>query len=353
MRPPSAPKIPPGVRRLFRLPWSRARMIRELDDEVRFHLEMREAALRERGLTEAEAQAEARRRFGDADELREYCANVDARRARRARMLAWLGAWMQDVRFALRQFRKTPAFTAIAILTLALGIGANTAIFTVVHRLLLAPLPYPDGNRIVKLVMGDAFASTPNRSAQRIWQARAHSLEMIAGVGIDAILVDSREEQDTVHAFITSNYLRLLGIHPVLGREFTPEDERPGGAAVAMISYQMWQQTYGGRRDVLGKTIDIDGRPHMIVAVAPRTMGLAMSHPVGFRMQLHEATPGIWLPAPLDKTYDVFAKLRPGVSAQDASRELATLIDTVPGSAQNRAQPRAMRAQDFLDPHEA
>jgi len=146
-------RLPNGVRRLFRLPRSRARMMREIDEEVDAHLAMRVADLRAAGLGEAEAGAEAIRRFGDAQEFRAHAARRVTRKARWESAIDWLAEWRQDVRFAGRQFRKSPAFVALAVLTLALGIGANTAIFTVVHRLLLAPLPYPDGNRIVMLAM--------------------------------------------------------------------------------------------------------------------------------------------------------------------------------------------------------
>ena len=350
-----ASRLPNGVRRLFRLPRSRARLLRELDDEVQFHLEMRIAELRQLGMNETEARAEAARRFGDTQEFHAYAARRAARQARWHAALDWLAAWLQDIRFAARLFRKTPGFTAITVLTLALGIGANAAIFTVVHRLLLAPLPYQDGNRIVMLIQGEG--ERPDVATLRLWRARAHSLETIAAVSIDAILVESGEEQDTVHAFITPNYLQLLGVHPALGRAFTLQEAAPGAAAVAMISYGLWQRGYGGRADVLGRSVPVDGRPYTIVGVAPPDLALPMS-PATARMKLREAVPGIWLPASLDAMHgddrpDAYARLRPGVSAREASRELAAIVDSVPGALQERARPRAMRAQDFLDAREA
>ena len=146
---PFAPRLPNGVRRLFRLSGSRDSMLRDMDEELRAHLDMRIELLRSLGVSQAAAEAEALRRFGDTDEFRDYAARRVARQSRVLRVTEWLSAWWQDVRFARRQFGKAPAFTAIALLTLALGIGANTAIFSVVHRLLLSPLPYPNGNRIV------------------------------------------------------------------------------------------------------------------------------------------------------------------------------------------------------------
>src|SRR4051794_20160076 len=129
-------KVPNGVRRLLRLPQSRARMLREADDEISAHLALRVDHLRSLGMSEAEAKAEALRRFGDTDDFRAYTERRVSRYARAHRVVDWLTEWMQDVRFANRQFNRNVGFTALAVLTLALGIGANTAIFTVVHRLL-------------------------------------------------------------------------------------------------------------------------------------------------------------------------------------------------------------------------
>lgn len=352
----SGVKLPPGVRRLFRLPGTRARILRDLDEEMRIHFAMRIEELRSLGMSEADAEAEALRRFGDPAEYHDYAERRATRRAHWLRVTDWLTEWTQDVRFATRQFRKSPGFTAIAVLTLALGIGANTAIFSVVHHLLLAPLPYPDGNRIVKLVLtnGD-FSQGPDRPTLQAWHARAHSFDMIAAVSVQSIMIESREEQDSVHAFITSNFLQLLGLHPTLGRGFTPEEERPGGAAVAIIGYGLWQRSYGGRADALGSTVHVGGRPYTIVGVAPRDMAIPMSYPEGLRMRLREALPGIWLPASLDSLggADVFARLRPGVSAEQATRELHAIAESVPGYGRYKTQARAMRAQDFLDPREA
>ena len=352
-------RLPRGVRRLIRLPRSRSRLLREMDEEMRSHLAMRVDSLRLLGMSAADAEAEALRRFGDSDEYRAYAERRVARQARWRGAAEWLGEWAQDVRFANRQFRRNVGFTAIAVLTLALGIGANTAIFSVVHRLLIAPLPYADGNRIVKLMAGEGEnMDAPASVMLRAWQARAHSLEMIAAVSVDAIYAqDFGEQQDSIHAFVTSNYLPLLGLTPAVGRNFTVDEERPAGPAVAMISYGKWQREYGGRVDVLGKTIhvsDLDDRQYTIIGVAPPEMSIPMSTGQGVGKKLREADPAIWLPASLDSIGrdHRFAKLRPGISAEAASRELQAIIDSVPRTGGKPIHVRAMRAQDFLDPRE-
>lgn len=345
------PKLPTGARRLFRLPESRARLVREMDDEIRFHFDMRVAELLTQGLSERDAEAEAMRRFGDADEFRTYSESRAVRHARRHMVLEWLEDWTQDIRYAARQFRKSAGFTALAVLTLALGMGANTAIFTVVHRVLLAPLPYPDGNRIAMLQMDEGW---PPAATVQAWVGRAHSIETLAAVEIDAIAVmsdEADEGEDTVHAFITPNYLQLLGLRPALGRSFTPADVR-SHAAVAMIGYGLWKRAYGGRADVIGQTVRVDDRAYTIVAVAPRDMGLPMQPK--FIRHWREAAAGIWLPASLDSLRDanLYAKLRPGATAQHATAELQAIADEEPAVGGTHVSVRAMRAQDFLDPRE-
>ena len=167
------------------------------------------------------------------------------------------------------------------------------------------------GNRIVMLMIdGVRFRDTNIIPILQAWRARARSIETLAAVGVDALQVQDTAASDTVHAFITSNYLQKdLGVHPILGRTFRADEERPGGAAVAMISYGLWQRAYGQRADVLGSVVHVDSLPYAIVGVAPPGMGLPMQ-PESFRMRLREPTPGIWLPTSLDSmSYgDLYAK---------------------------------------------
>jgi predicted permease len=339
-------------------------MLRDMNEELQSHIAMRAERLRALGMSEAEADAEALRLFGDTDEFRDYAARRVARRSRWLRITAWLAEWAQDVRFAHRQFRKAPAFTAIAVLTLALGIGANSAIFTVVHRLLIAPLPYPDGDRIVKLVVeADADFRSPDRAMIDAFLRRAHSIENIAAVSVDALyLQDFGETQDTIPAHITWNYLRLLGVRPAIGRAFDVTEVRPGAPPVAMISYGKWQREFGGAPNVLGSTIQVadhGATRYTIVGVTPPEMSIPMAFPTGASGNLRHPEPSIWLPASLDSigTDYVFARLRSGVSARQASNELQAIVDGEPSAAAARMNggrtiARAMRAQDFLDPRE-
>ncbi|HEX6053877.1 MAG TPA: permease prefix domain 1-containing protein, partial [Gemmatimonadaceae bacterium] len=163
-----------ALRRLIRLPWrSRARIRRDIDDEFRFHLDMRVAELAGRGLTPDEALREATRRFGDVGDAREYCQVMDERSITEQHRRDWLTALGSDIRFAARQMRRSPVFTMLAIVTLSLGIGATTAIFSVVNRLLLNPIPFADGDRIVNLnrenLQGTLFV-TPTPELVDAWR---------------------------------------------------------------------------------------------------------------------------------------------------------------------------------------
>ncbi|HEV7992857.1 MAG TPA: ABC transporter permease [Gemmatimonadaceae bacterium] len=356
---PFSPRLPKRVRRLFRLPASRARLLQDLDEEMRSHVAMRIDELRARGMSEADAEAEALRRFGDTAGFRAYAARRAARKSRWTRITELYDEWSQDMRFACRQFRTSPGVALVAMLTLALGIGANTAIFSVVDRLLLAPLPYPAGERIVMPMQESdlPFRTSADVAIIKAWQARTHSVEAVAGASEDMFSVRPDGTVDTIpSAVVTANFFPVLGMGPVLGRGFLTEEERPDGqATVAMISYALWQRTYDGRADIVGRTVSLDGRPLTVVGVTPPGLSIPLAR---------TPPPDIWVPAPLERSGGggsgivgapapaVFVVLRRGVSAETASRELQTVAMSIPEAVRARIRVRAMRAQDFLDPRE-
>ena len=353
--------LPRGVRRLFRLPTSRSRLIRDADEELAFHLEMWKAEFRARGMNEDEAAAAAEQRFGAPDGFRRYSVIRASRLARWSHVVEWWQDWGQDIRFAIRKIGKSPLLTAGIVTTLALGIGANTAIFSVIHHLLLEPLPYPNGERVVALrVQGRMFASLASMSGDRpayppsqlvqAWAERSHAFEAIGGVERMFLALDKSGRQDTLsHVFVTANFLSLLGARPALGRGFLPDEERPGNDRVAMISYEWWQRAYGGRRDILGQTIEYDGNPYPIVGVMPRDFVLPMSP-----RQLDELSMtavDMWMPAPLANIGTPIGLLRRGMTPGAATRDLQAIANTIRiRNSPDTQRVLVMRPQDFLAP---
>jgi predicted permease len=318
-------------------------MLRDMDDEMQTHVAMRIEYLRARGLSEADAEAEALRRFGDPNEFRDYAARRVARKARWLRATDWAEEWVQDVRFAQRQFAKAPAFTMIAVLTLALGIGANTAIFSVVRRLLLEPLPFPNGNRIVLPMQDDGRGGvrTIDGLLFEAWKDRARSVDMIASAwDVTFGVRDDGTVEHVPNGGLTPNFLETLGVQPALGRSFTPGEAESKAPSVVMISYGRWQRQFAGRSDAIGSTMEFEGRKYTIVGVTPRGLTIPYSS---------KPTPEIWLPAKLSGGCCVIATLRPGVSADVASRELQSIAQTVRDRGWTHSGLRAMRPQDFLD----
>src|SRR5215475_2472244 len=231
---------------------------------------------------------------------------------------------MNDIKFAFRQLRKSPGFTLVAILTLALGIGANTAIFSVVEGVLLRPLPFPNAKRLVRIYEAldenGARSATLNLSdltTARFREFGRDIFEDVAGGtgGASVVSVNAGSQAQTVPAAsVTCNFFDVLGLPPSQGRSFTSEEGADKAANVAIISDDFWRNTLNSRRDVLGSTIVIDGTPRTIIGVMPK----AFRHP--YRASL-------WLPLVLEPDnpttvnnhylYGV-ARLRPGVSALKA-----------------------------------
>jgi putative ABC transport system permease protein len=236
----------------------------ELDDELRFHFERQVQKYESSGLARDEALRRARLDFGGMDQVKEEC--------REARGVHFMEELFQDVRYGLRMLRKSPGFTAVALLTLALGIGANTSIFSVVYGVLLRPLPYKDSDRVIVLnetnpKVGTVSVSYPNfldwRSGNRAFS------RMTAVASVSYNLAGVNQPENISGEAVSPDFLSMLGVHPVLGRDFDPSEEKAGAAPVLLLSYELWQSHLGGDRDVLGHTINLDGHGFTIIGVLP------------------------------------------------------------------------------------
>jgi hypothetical protein len=180
-----------------------------------------------------------------------------------------------DLRYALRTLAKAPGFTAVVILTLALGIGACTAIFSVVDSVLLRPMPFPESDRLVSIWETDLpdypeFSVSPGNFCS--WQEQAKNFESIASSQESSYTLTGTGEPARLTALrVSANYLPTLRLQPLLGRNFRPEEDAPGAGTVALLGYGFWQRKFGGRSDALGQTLQLDGRPFVVVGVMPKS----------------------------------------------------------------------------------
>jgi putative ABC transport system permease protein len=234
----------------------------------------------------------------------------------------------QDLRFGVRQLLSKPGFTTIAILSLALGIGANTAIFSLVDAVLLRPLPFHEPERLV-MVWEDATQvgfprNTPAPANYADWKAQNQVFEDMAAIqGGSYALTDEGEPEKVESQSVTANFFSLLGVKPILGRTFTKEEDQPGANRVVLVSYGLWQRHFGGDPAVVGKEILLDGRNHSVLGVMPP----------GFQFLSKET--GLWVPmafTPQDLAnrgghyLTVVARLKPGVTLAQARADIATIM---------------------------
>jgi len=320
---PLLPRIRSWLRSLFR----RSRAESEMDSELRFHIEARADDLMRAGVPAAEALRRARLEFGALDSAKEEC--------REAVGIHFLETLAQDVRYGLRSLRKSPGFAAVAILTLALGIGANTAIFSVVNTALLRPLAYSDPGRLylVREIVPQLARFDPlvdvNLPDFEIWRQKVRSFSDVAIAEPTSADLTGLGEPEVIHGVRASaNILSVLGIEPALGRSFLPEEDEPGRGRVVILADGFWRARFHADPAVLGKTLVLDGIPHQIVGVLPSSFrfpramgGVSSSHSLDFFR-------------PLDgpKSYERdligefdftgIARLKPGVSPEQALAEL-------------------------------
>lgn len=242
---------------------------------------------------------------------------------------------IQDVRYALRQLRKSPGFTAVAVIALALGIASTTSIFSVVDTVLLHPLPYPESDRIVSLAEtdrsngGSRFDSSPANYLD--WAAQNHVFsEMAAGRGWQCNLADGDRPERIRGTMTTASFFPLFGIHPLLGRSLLAEDEQPGHDRVVVLSHSLWKRRYGANRALVGQDITLDSQPYTVIGVMPPNFSpdeygeLWVPSPWG--VPTHPLVPNED-PRPMrDRNYlSVWARLKPGTTLQHASTEMSTI----------------------------
>jgi len=259
-------KLPLRIRSLF----DRQKADQELDDELRDHVERKTQQYIAAGMNPQEARRAALLEMGGLEKRKEEC--------RDARQVTWLQDLLQDIRYGLRILRKSPGFTSIAILTLALGIGANTAIFSVVQGVLLAPLPYSQPDRLVLAWQYNLTLKHPISVSYPDfldWQREARSFQQMAAYDSqDRNLTAPGTPEHLNGEEISSGFLSMLGIKPILGREFSPDEDKQGGAPVVLISNRLWRNRFAGSIAVLGKSVTLDGVDYTISGVLPADLRL-------------------------------------------------------------------------------
>jgi putative ABC transport system permease protein len=314
---------PPGWRRWIRV--IRRDPMEEVDDELRHHLEMRVEEYMRKGMGEEEARAAARARLGDLTEVRRELEGLSAVESRTERRREWLSELRQDVRYGIRSLLRSPTFSSMAVLTLALGIGATTAIFSLVYAVLLAPLPYPSPDRLVRV-----WETSPQGDLRNVvssgnvtdWQERARSFTVLGAHRghYSQTLTGDGDPLRVVTMDLQPQVMRALNVPPALGRTFTERDAVDGG--VAVLSHAFWQTRYGGDPEVLGRRVTVNDVPYTIVGVMPG----------GFEFPTDDVD--LWLPItadgfdPTERTshnYSVVARLAPGVTVEAAQAEMTSV----------------------------
>ncbi|MGH9396420.1 MAG: ADOP family duplicated permease [Terriglobia bacterium] len=319
--------------------FSRRRLHRDLTEEMQQHLEEKIDELVASGMPPEEARYTAQRQFGNALLLREASRDVWG--------FQWLETLLQDLRYGLRQLRHNPGFTAIAIITLALGIGANTAIFSVVDTVLLRPLPYKDSSRLVWAT--ERFASMHGAAAVVSpdfigWKEHNQVFKQIGASesGVGANLTGTGQAARVSITHVTTGFFPMLGVRPIVGRTFLPSEGKQGENHVALLSETLWRNRFGADPRILGKTIRLDDTAYTVVGVMPA----ALRYP----------SAELWTPFALDEArfsphspvwaiLTVIARLKPGVGVRQAQSDLQVITQQMdkeypPQAARFRAHER-------------
>jgi putative ABC transport system permease protein len=305
--------------KLGRILAGRRGLAADLNAELEAHLAFEIQENLARGMSPDDARSVARRHVGNLTRIEE--------RAREAWSFPRLETFIQDLRYGLRGIRRSPGFSLVVILTLALGIGANTAIFSVVNSVLLRPLPYPAGDRLVRLGESDPKAEGISVTwvNYQHWRKENHSFEELAGFHTAHLTLTGRDEPLLTRAgVVTSGFFRLVGAKPLLGRLFNASDDQPGGTPTVVLSHQFWVDKLGADPRVLGAALALDGKPYEVAGVLPPGLRF-FSPPVDFYLPL-ALFDGETLDRGRHGSMRLLGRLKPGVTLPAALADLDLIM---------------------------
>lgn len=324
----------------------RKRKESDFSAEIQAHLENEAERLREQGMSEEDAKAAARRAFGNV-------MRTEERFYERSRWM-WWEELKQDVKFGLRMLRKSPGFTVVAVLTLALGIGATTAIFSVAYGVLLRPLPYQDASQLVFAHQYDHSRDVGNWRVTAFdyldWAQRTKSFRGMAAFTGRGLAFASGDGTDLVLGQGTSaNLFDVLGVAPMLGRGFRAGEDSAGNDREVVLSYGLWESRFGGNRDVIGQMTTLNGLPYTIIGVMPRGFEFpSPEYQAWVPIELHGAVD----PQQINRSahfFHVVARLRNGVSFGQADKELRSLAGELEREYPDTDLNEGARLEPFLD----
>jgi putative ABC transport system permease protein len=295
--------------------WRSETIHQEITDELQFHMDMRVEENIRRGMAPDDARRDAERRFGNQTRIKEQGYDV--------RGGQWLETVWQDLCYGARMLLKNPGFAVVAVITLALGIGANTAIFSVINTVLLRPLPYEDPDRL--LYIGTAVqqgapegCSLPDFTD---WREQSRSFERMAASTPRAFNFTGAGDAERLNGqAVTSDFFPALSNRLAFGRSFLPEEDRPGASGVVILSYGLWQRQFGSNPDAVGQSVMLDGQTHTVVGIAAPDLWLP-------------SEADLWVPLAMDpgqarrrnNSFFVVGRLKPGVSLDQARAEMASI----------------------------
>jgi putative ABC transport system permease protein len=303
--------------------WKRDRMDDELADELRSHIDMRAADNIHAGMSTREARLDAQQRFGNF--------NLQRQRTREMDIVSWLESFIHDLRYGARSLVKNPGFATVAILTLALGIGANTAIFSVVNGVLLKPLPFDHPDQIVWFQDIEGNAIWPHSAPEFIaYRDQNHTLSQIAAYRLVDLTLTGRGPAESLRVdVVTPQYFPLLRVAPALGRDFTEADGKPGAPRVAILTDGYWKSAFGGDAGAIGQTLALNGESVTIVGVLPKDY-LVPSNVTVFvnpKYGVPEVFPGGPDPSATKTHYIRFlGRLKPNTTLAQAQAEFSSII---------------------------